>query len=297
MPDDRGETQSTRPAAIASPAELAALVDGSAVSVVERDVVTVDGPDSATYLQGQLSQDVVALPVGADALTFLLEPQGRLVAVARVHRASDDRFVLDVEPGIGAAVVTRLNRFKLRTKASISLESGVVHLAYRGPEGSVPQEARRVVLPGLSGWDLPGNPDPPAGSALVGTDPLEALRVAAGIPAACDLDDRTVPAETGLVEAAASFTKGCYTGQELVARMDSRAALPPRRIRRISGAGGPPAVGSSVETPDGRAAGRLSTVVGTGAEWTALALVPRAVEGGPVSVDDGELRVAATVEA
>ena len=86
---------------------------------VARDVVRVSGPDAVTYLQGQLSQDVVALQVGACAWTFVLQPQGKVDAWFRITRLADDSFLCDVDAGFGEALVTRLNRFKLRVKVTM----------------------------------------------------------------------------------------------------------------------------------------------------------------------------------
>src|SRR5689334_3030131 len=84
-----------------------------------RDVVVASGPDAVTYLQGQLSQDVQALAVGASAATFLLQPDGKVTAWLRVTREADDRFVLDTEPGWGSAVLERLRRFLLRVEVDL----------------------------------------------------------------------------------------------------------------------------------------------------------------------------------
>jgi folate-binding Fe-S cluster repair protein YgfZ len=86
-----------------------------------RDRVRVAGPDAETFLQGQLSQDVTAVGVGESKLSFLLQPQGKVDALLTVHRVAEDEFVLSTDEGWGEAVVTRLSRFKLRTKADIEL--------------------------------------------------------------------------------------------------------------------------------------------------------------------------------
>ncbi len=271
-----------------TPAAVAALLDGTAIATVVRDVVTIDGPEAASFLQGQLSQDVAALAVGATALTFLLEPQGRIVAVLRLARTAEDRFRLDGDAGTGPAVLARLQRYRLRTKAELDLTDGAWHAAARSASLPPPEGALRLPWPALCGWDLPivGEARALPGGHLVAGDALEGVRVAAVVPAAQDLDERAIPAETGLVDAAASFTKGCYTGQELVARMDSRGGAAPRSLRRLVGEGPPPAQGSEMAaTGTGKAAGVLTTVVPTEGGWAGLALVPRAVAvGGTLEV-------------
>ena len=197
----------------------------------------VEGPDAESFLQGQLSQDVAALADGGSALSFLLQPQGKVDALLRVVRDSHDRYSLDVDPGFGQAVVDRLSRFKLRVKAEITLQ----------PDQDRP---------------------PPWG---------EGDRVEAGWPAmGVELDDKTIPAETGLVTQAVSFTKGCYTGQELVARIDSRGGHVPRHLRRLRLAPGAMAVPGAVIEVDGHERGIVTSISGDHA--AALGYVHRDVE-------------------
>ena len=84
-----------------------------------RDVLRLQGPDVVSYLQGQLSQDLDGLAVGGSALSFVLQPQGKVDALIRVTRTGDDEVVIDVDGGWGEAVNTRLARFKLRSKFEI----------------------------------------------------------------------------------------------------------------------------------------------------------------------------------
>ena len=266
-----------------TPAAVDALLDGTAITTVARDVVTVEGPDAITFLQGQLSQDVAGLPAGATALSFLLEPQGRIVAILRVARTAADRVRLDGDRGTGQAVLARLSRYRLRTKAELELVEEVWHAAARSASLPAPDGALGVPWPGLVGWDLPIDRGARAlpGGHVVAEAALDGVRVAAVVPAAQDLDERAIPAETGLVDAAASFTKGCYTGQELVARMDSRSGSAPRRLRQVVGEGPPPETGTMLmASATGKAAGALTTVVPTHRGWAGVALVPRAVAVG-----------------
>ena len=96
-----------------------ALRHGAGAFRSGRDVVAVRGPDAEAYLQGQLSQDVAALAVGATADSLLLEPDGKLSALLRVTRTDGQGFVLDVDRGYGDAVVARLRRFLLRSKVEL----------------------------------------------------------------------------------------------------------------------------------------------------------------------------------
>lgn len=281
---------------LSNPAAVAALLDGTAITTVALDVISVEGPEATRFLQGQLSQDVAGLAPGSAALTFLLEPQGRIVAVLRVACEAPDRYRLDGDAGTGAAVLARLQRFRMRTKADLELAEGAWHAAARSASLPAPEGALGLPWPGLAGWDLPidGAARALPGGHVVAEAALDGVRVAAVVPAARDLDERAVPAETGLVDAAASFTKGCYTGQELVARMDSRSGAAPRTLRRVVGDGDRPEVGTPMTaSASGKSAGVLTTIAPTDGGWAGLALVPRSVAvGDQVLVESaGEARV------
>jgi folate-binding protein YgfZ len=161
-----------------------------------RDVVVVEGADALTYLQSQVSQDLREVAVGDQVWTFLLEPAGKVAAFARVTRAGDDRFELDTDAGSGESLLARIKRFMIRVRADASL---------RPADPSAPRrdEAERIEF----GW-------PALGAELI--------------------PGETIPAATGLARIAISFTKGCYPGQELVERMDSRAASAPKTLRRLA---------------------------------------------------------------
>ena len=247
-----------------------------------RDVVAVVGPDARTYLQGQLSQDVEALEVGGSAETFLLQPAGKVDAWMRVSRLADDHFLLDVEEGFGPQVVVRLTRFLLRTYCTVQeVQWDLVTVidaeasAFSPPVGGL---ALAVEWPGLVAVDLLGpSVELPGGLAEGSSRDWEVRRIAAGIPAmGSEMDSTTIPGSTGVVERSASFTKGCYTGQELVARVNSRSAGTPTRIVRAVGSGPAPAVGSDV-TVDSDPAGHLTSVATLGDGFVALVSVRRAV--------------------
>ena len=258
---------------------------------LERDVVRVAGPEALAYLQGQLSQDVEALDVGSTALSFLLAPTGKVDAWLRVTRRSSDEVVLDVDGGYGEAVLARLRRFLLRTKADIDpLDWQVVALRGPGAESAAAdaRDAAELVVPalwpGVEGADLLG-PDVVelggvAGVAVAPQDAYESLRIRSGVPAlGAELTDATIPAEVGqaVIDASVDFTKGCFTGQELVARIDSRGGKVPRRVRGVLVPDGPVAVGDTVLV-DGADAGRVTSAAPAPAGgMVALAVVGRAV--------------------
>lgn len=265
---------------------------------VSRDVVRASGPDALAFLQGQVSQDVVGLALGSSAWSFVLQPQGKVDAWFRVTRTGDDSVVLDVDGGFGGALMSRLERFKLRTKADFEpLRWRCIAVRGRPLAQRAGTDSSSLVVealwPGVDGFDLLGDdPQPPADVRPGTIDELEALRIECGIPAmGQELTERTIPAEAGVVDRSVSFTKGCYTGQELVARIDSRGGNVPRRLRGLILDGRDlPASGTSV-TVGGEDAGTV-----TSAAWSsrlgavvALAYVKRNFDP-PVGADvDGRV--------
>lgn len=228
--------------------------------VVARDTLAVEGPDAERYLQGQLSNDVGRLAVGESTWAFLLEPSGKLGHLVRVRREQEQTFVLDAEPGTASAIEARLRRFLIRTKVTIAV--GVVHVDLDGGDGTQ-----------LVGWWGEGH------HAVTSASPAdddaavaEHRRIDAGWPGPAELDEGRIPGETGVVSVAASFTKGCYTGQELVARVDSRGNNVPFHLSRFeltaSAAPGSPVL------LDGEPVGQITSAAGT----TALGYLARRVE-------------------
>ncbi len=236
-----------------------------------RDVVAVRGPDAETYLQGQLSQDVVALADDTSAWSFLLQPTGKVDAWLRITRRGEGDYLLDVDGGFGGAVQERLRRFLLRTDCVIESLDWEVTTVLGTEEAVAPAGGMVVVLDfaGFTAVDLLG----PAGSHPEPTDGVgtwEAERIRAGMPAmGSEIDGNTIPNATGQVERSVSFTKGCYTGQELVARIDSRTAGAPMRLVRISGTGAAPPAGADLRV-EGDVVGTITSVVGTDNGFMAL---------------------------
>jgi tRNA-modifying protein YgfZ len=238
---------------------------------IPRDVLEVRGDDARTFLQGQLSQDVDGLDEGGSAFSLLLQPQGKVDAWLRVTRLAGDVFVLDVDAGWGEAVAARLRRFLLRVKVEIApLPWGVV--ALDDADVTVPPGVHAVVGEVPGGFDLLGPADALPPLEELPAEAYEARRIRAGVPRmGSELDESTIPAAAGVVARSVSFTKGCYTGQELVARIDSRGGGTPTRLRTVEVEGAPP--GAAVVVGD-REVGRLTSV----APGVALAYVRREVE-------------------
>ncbi len=242
---------------------------------VPRDAVQVSGPDALTYLQGQISQELRSLGVGASRWTLLLQPNGRVDVLARVWHTDDETYVLDTDAGFGDELLARINRFKIRVNADVEPLTWRC-LAVRGTDGeAIPDGA-------VVGWwdhdfDMLGpDPQPPGGIVAGSGGELERARIEAGWPAmgAEIVPGEQIPGETGVVPVAVDFRKGCYPGQELVERMDSRGAEAPRRLRILTvdarAKPGDPVLADGLEV------GALTSVRGT----RALAYVKRGIELG-----------------
>jgi folate-binding protein YgfZ len=306
---------------VVSDLETKALRQGAGAYRTVRDVLAVRGVDAESYLQGQLSQDLASLAVGASDDSLLLEPDGKLTALLRVTRTDGQGFVLDVDGGYGQAVAARLRRFLLRSKVELETLDWRC-LSLRGPgvseaaSGLLTALAERGVLAlpfewnGWTGVDLLGPDDVvlatdelPPGLVPCGADAVEACRIVAGVPAmGTELTAKTIPAETGLVERTVSFTKGCYTGQELVARIDARGSNVPRRLVGILLPSGtePLVRGMTLhagEAPagDGAAEDKVVGTVTSAAfsselgSWVGLGYLHRSVEApGPIRLRSGD---------
>lgn len=251
-----------------------------------RDVVRVSGPDAASFLQGQLSQDVDGLAVSTSTWTFVLRPEGKVHTWCRLTKTAADAFVLDTDHGAGPALVERLSRFLIRTKADIE-EIDLPAVSVRGadaPRGDVPDGVLRLPIAGADGggYDLLGpGAAIPDGVEVADEHTLEIHRVEHGVPAmGRELTEETIPAEIGqwIVDQSVSFTKGCFVGQELVARIDSRGGNVPRHLRAIV-LDTPVEVGTTVEA-DGPPATVTSSVVSPRFGPVALAFLGRRVEPG-----------------
>jgi folate-binding protein YgfZ len=233
-----------------------------------RAFVRVQGPDAADYLQRMVSNDVLA---GESCQALLLTAKARVIAPLVVWRRADDDFLLLTEPELGEVVRAHLTRMRFAAKCEIALEEHTSTLVFGGSDGIENTDYGRPAVEVLD-----ENIEPTLDDA-----DLERLRIEAGTPRfGRELDDRVLPAETGLVERAVSFTKGCYPGQEPIARQHHRGKVN-RRLRVLDLDGGP----AQPETPvsyAGKEVGRITSSV----PGLALAYVRVEVP------DDAELAVA-----
>jgi len=259
--------------------DLAALRAGDAwVDRSDRGFVVVSGPDAFSYLQALVSADLDPVQDGDAVHSLLLSPQGKLDVDFRLLRVGDDAW-LDCDPGFGAQLAASLNRFRIRVQAEVVDRSGEFGMLSRlgAFDGPVADTVRTV--PTAWGCDLVGPlADLPGPDHVVAPEAFDAWRIERGIPLQpYDVDESTIPQEAFLEQSAVSFTKGCFLGQELVCRIDSRGHVN-RFLRRFTDIEGDwPARGADVVV-DGKVVGALTSVAPSALPTGALGYVRREVE-------------------
>jgi folate-binding protein YgfZ len=243
------------------------------VSTRRRAFVRVAGPDAGDYLNRMVSNDVEKLPVGDACPALLLTPKARVIAPLVVWRCGDDDFLVLTEPELGEAVRAHLTRMRLRAKCEISLEEHASFLVFGDDEAGFATDfpgAREVVdaglEPTLSEWEV------------------EQRRIELGVPRwGHEIDDRVLPAEAGLEATHISFEKGCYPGQEPIARLHYRGH--PNRGLRVLRLDAVPEYDAEL-VHDGKVVGRVTSAMQTDDGVVALAYVRVEVP------DDAELALA-----
>ena len=228
-----------------------------------REFVGVGGPDAAAYLQAMVSNDVEALAVGDACEALLLTPKARVIAPLVVVRRSPDDFLLLTEVGLGDRVRSTLLRSRFAAKCEIAIEEHTSVVVFGEGEG-IPSadygvKAVEVLDDGLE--------------PTVGADELEILRIRAGTPKwGHEIDDRILPAEAGLDRRAVDFEKGCYPGQEPIARQHYRGRVNRTlRVLEIEGAELPEY--DAELTFENKAIGRVTSAANDGGNVVGLAYV------------------------
>ncbi|HEX3237369.1 MAG TPA: hypothetical protein VHQ99_03070 [Gaiellaceae bacterium] len=211
----------------------------------EREFVGVSGPDAADYLQRMVSNDVEALAPGDACPALLLTAKARVIAPLVVLRRADDDFLLLTEPRLGDVVRTQLTRMRLRAQCEIALEEHESVLVFGGAGGFATDwpGARELLDSELE--------------PTLTAEELELRRIESGVPRwEREIDDRILPAEAGLEATHVSFSKGCYPGQEPVARLHFRGH--PNRGLRVLGLEELPEYDAPL-LHDGRKVGRVTS--------------------------------------
>jgi folate-binding protein YgfZ len=229
------------------------------------DLVWFGGADAERFLNDLISQEIGDMQPGESRRSLLLGPQGKLDHILWVVK-DEARFGLVTDPGRGEELASTLGRYRIRVDVEIEPEHSPVWLVIGEGDGfdiSWTGAPRHLIIG--------ERPDLPVGSS---TD-YESLRVAAGEPLmGIDVEQSTIPEEAGLVDVSVDFTKGCYLGQELVARINSRGRNVPRRLRLLDLAA-PTAASAPIVLGD-KEVGTLTSANGV----SGMALIHRDAEPG-----------------
>jgi folate-binding protein YgfZ len=287
----------------------------------ERGVIAVTGPDGAEYLQGQVTNDVEALQVGEGQYAALLDRKGKMQADLRILRVGEAEIQVDLEPAPKDQALRHLTMYSIgRDVAVTDATAERALLSLIGPRAAeiaasppLPEFAnetitvagtRALAVGTRDGIDLfcaAADRDRllaaliEAGAVEVTAEAVEIVRVEAGVPRfGAEMDAGTMPAEAAIVEDAVSFTKGCYIGQETVARLHYKGK-PNRHLRglKLSGAAAPGAALRLGEKEVGTLGG---AVVSPALGPIGLAIVRREAEPG-TELTVGEDGVTAEVVA
>jgi tRNA-modifying protein YgfZ len=216
--------------------QWAALEAGNSVIVHARDVITAVGPDTAKFLHGQMSQHMEGLAIGAVSWSLHLQPNGRLIGMSRVVRLDEETFRLDTEAGIGQGIHDALKRFLIRTKCTLTIDLAVPATRHVSLDAvALPGSVSCAPWPGFDvfGTETDG-PDAHVAVDVVDDAVAEAWRISHGEPSQLlDFSENTLPSDTGVIPYAVTFGKGCYVGQELVERIDSRGRILKALVRLV----------------------------------------------------------------
>ena len=272
----------------------------------ERTLIAVEGPDAAEFLQGQVTNDSERLEAGAGRYAALLDRKGHIQADMRMLRLGEGEFLLETEAGQGAGLLKHLTTYKIGRDVEVADPSdGHALISLIGPRSHElagatvlgdEHEHTRVELGGASclavatdlGVDLFTSPaDAPgvraallaAGAEEVSAAAAELARLESGRPRfGLEMGPETMPAEAGIVERAVDFEKGCYIGQEPVARLHYRGR--PNRVLRGLRASRPVDPGETVANDDRDLGSVATAAVSPRLGPIALAVLRREAEPG-----------------
>ena len=249
-------------------------------------VLRVRGPDANTYLQGQFTQDL-RLADGAVAYGLWLDHKGRVQADSHIRRQADNDYLVISFSLPAAQLLARLQAYLIADEVELEDETtswtgvliwGEGATDIKAPAGSLVLPSRRTGLGGVQ-WLVPAGRGTDAVTALKKVSAKEGDRTAAelarlraGVPAVpVDLGPRDLPNEGGLDDLAISYTKGCYLGQEVMARLKNLGQVR-RRLHLVQGVGAQPAPGTALYQGD-RKVGETRSAAADGDNFLALAMV------------------------
>ena len=221
----------------------------------------VEGPDAASFLQGLVTCDIAGIGVGEGRIALVLDAKGHIVTQLQIVRDAQMSFTLITTPAAIDQLIADLERFHFSEDLEII-----------GPEQSACITCRATDIPPLDGLIAPGwipgtidlvTDDPASALSQIGRSPSPAdavalVRILHGVPlAGVDTGPKTLVQEAGLEGRVVDFAKGCYLGQETVARAQHRGQV--HRVLRGITATGPLSHGAEVHY-NGASIGVVSTV-------------------------------------
>ena len=236
----------------ANEVEYRAVRDGCGwFDASDREQLRVTGPDAGSFLQGMVTNDVLALPVGGSCYAAMLTAKGAMVGDVRVLRL-DEAFVVDTGPGRGAAVREFLEKYLISEDAEIHPAPELAVLGFVGPHArneavKVPTAAHvGEVVSLLGGVDVVVMREhlgevraALAAVPMVSPQTVQVLRVEQGVPEfGVDMTESTIPLEANL-DHAIHYKKGCYIGQEVIARATYRGQMNKKLMRVLIGDAAP----------------------------------------------------------
>ncbi|MFM2024244.1 MAG: hypothetical protein RLZZ56_257 [Actinomycetota bacterium] len=216
------------------------LLSGKAAVALDSKVIRVIGDDRLKWLHALLSQNIVNLVAGQSAEALLLDPQGHIEA--NLHIVDDGRITwLIVEQAQAQLVFEHLNKMKLRTKVNIELDSELqvfatfgeplpnANVVWLDPWPEVTPGGHRYAAKSGEVWNYVESIAESSSLGKAGTSALEAIRVMAHRPSMEEVDEKTLPHELDWLATGVHLSKGCYRGQEAVAKVHN-LGHPPRRL-------------------------------------------------------------------
>ncbi|QQS34098.1 MAG: hypothetical protein IPM50_05850 [Acidobacteriota bacterium] len=222
-----------------------------------RGLVAVWGGEAVQFLDGLITNDVKTLGDGEQMLAAFPNAQGRLLAVVRVRR-DGDRFLIETEEATREKVFQNLFRFTFAGDFFVEdLSDQFRYLETFGAEP--PASAGGLMFAGRStGYFAPHDRPLPDGPIPISDELYETLRIESGVPKfGIDMDETTIVPELG-IDGLISYNKGCYIGQEIIARIHFRGHVAKQLTGLVSTDGLGP--GNELTSPECKPAGRITSV-------------------------------------
>lgn len=262
----------------------------------------VSGEDAAEFLQSQFSRDLRSLQPGEAVYGLWLDVKGKIAADSWLHRDGGERFRIFSEHCPGSVIAEKLERHIIADDVEIESLGGAEAIALIGEgcrDGLHAADGVSAVLPGRRARDVSVECVFEGGEAreaftrdLAGSplrqNELDFLRMDAGVPLVpCEAGNGELPGEVGLEGSAVDLDKGCFLGQEVVARMHN-LGKPTRALYLVMGSGALPDCPAAVLSESGKRAGELRSAMAVNGGWQGVALLKIRQLSGALSLAAGE---------